>query len=64
MVACRSACSAGSATLTTVPSMNVIAEPRMVATSVQRFLCALVIRTKVPKDDAGCQLLVVVLSGS
>jgi len=36
----------------------------MVATSVQRFLCALVIRTKVPKDAAVCQLLVIALSGS
>lgn len=64
MVACRSACSAGKATLTTVPSINVIAEPSMVATRVQRFLRASVTRTKVPKDDAGCQLLVVALSGS
>jgi hypothetical protein len=43
MVAWRSACRAGSATLTTVPSMNVIAEPRIVATSVQRLLRAEVV---------------------
>src|SRR5215218_8407845 len=36
IVAWRSACSAGSATLTTVPSMNVRLDPRIVATSVHR----------------------------
>src|SRR4029077_4823195 len=43
MVACRSACNAGSATLTTVPSMNVIADARIVAISVQRRFSAAVI---------------------
>jgi hypothetical protein len=37
IVAWRSACSAGSATLTTVPSMKVIADARIVATRVQRL---------------------------
>ena len=36
IVACRSAWSAGRATLTTVPSMNVMLDPRIVATSVHR----------------------------
>jgi hypothetical protein len=36
MVAWRSVCNAGSATFTTVPSMNVIADARIVATRVQR----------------------------
>src|SRR5438445_13627409 len=31
MVACKSACSAGSATFTTVPSMNAMLDPRIVA---------------------------------
>ena len=35
MVACRADCSAGSATFTTVPSMNAMLEPRMVAARIQ-----------------------------
>src|SRR5947207_11052831 len=41
MVAWRSACSAGSATLTTVASMKVRLDPRMVATSVHRLLAGM-----------------------
>src|SRR6266550_1564267 len=37
MVAWRFACSAGNATLTTVPSMNVMLDARIVATRVQRL---------------------------
>src|SRR5580765_3580206 len=37
IVAWRSACSAGSATLTTVASMNVMLDPRMVAPRTHRF---------------------------
>src|SRR5437764_11998998 len=39
-VAPRSRCSAGSATLTTVPSMNAMLEPRMAASSVHRRAAA------------------------
>jgi len=45
IVACSSACSAGSATLTTVPSMNVIAEARIVAIRVQRRVSGVLIWT-------------------
>ena len=65
MVACRSACNAGNATFTTVPSMKVIAEARMVATRVQRFLAA----AFVTRSGAGAprepgQILAVALSGA
>jgi hypothetical protein len=36
MEACNAFCSAGSATLTTVPSMNAMLDPRMVVTSTIR----------------------------
>src|SRR5689334_17322591 len=35
MVACRADCSAGSATFTTVPSINAMLEPRIVAARIQ-----------------------------
>jgi hypothetical protein len=39
-VACRDACIAGNATFTTVPSMNAMLEPRIVAASTQEGLPA------------------------
>src|SRR5256885_4792982 len=44
IVACRPVCSAGSATLTTVPSMKVMLEARIVATSVHRRAAVMKLR--------------------
>src|SRR5471030_2140398 len=62
MSAASACCSAGSATLTTVPSMNAMLEPGTVATSSHRFcpdvtpLHCLVVgsRTLSPRNERSC----------